>query len=137
MYLITVWIAAVIMMAGSFWYCYQILREEVQPPPATFIIISFTFPLAFYMYTKTLGWSYTANIGLTTAVASVWVVTLVLIPKLILQKKLHVELTTFQKTTIALSFLIIMFWFITKDQLTATTLHQTKNPVRDFLFVLR
>lgn len=124
MYLITVWIAAITMMAGSFWYCYQILRGEVQPPPATFIIVSFTFPLAFYMYTKTPGWSFTANIGLTTAIASSWVVAAVLLGKLTIEKRLQVELTIFQKITITLAFLVLAFWFITKDQLTAYVLLQ-------------
>ena len=124
MYLFTVWTASIIMMAGSFWYCYQILREEVHPPPATFIILSFTFPLAFYMYAQNPSWSFTANIGLTTAVASVWVVGAFLITKLSVQKKLRIEVNLFQRITILVSFLILAFWFVTKDQLTAYVLLQ-------------
>src|SRR3989338_2331530 len=124
MYLFTVWTASIIMMAGSFWYCYQILQEKVFPPPATFIILSFTFPLAFYMYAQNPGWSFTANIGLTTAVASVWVVALFLLTKLLIQKKLYIEVNLFQRITILVSFLIIVFWFITKDQLISYILLQ-------------
>jgi hypothetical protein len=124
MYLITVWLAAIIMMAGSFWYCYQILREEVQPPPATFIIVSCTFPLGFYMYTQTPGWSFAANIGLATAVASAWVTTATLIGKLLYEKKLQVELTVFQRITVGTSFLVLIFWAITNDPFTAYVLLQ-------------
>jgi hypothetical protein len=124
MYLITVWVAAVIMTAGSLWYCYQILREKVQPPPATFIILSSTFPFAFYMYAQNPNWSFTANIGLSAATANVWMVTLLLISKLSIQKKLRIELNSFQRITIFASLLILVFWFVTKDQFTAYILLQ-------------
>ncbi len=124
MYFISVWTASIIMMVGSFWYCYQILREKVHPPPATFIILSFTFPLAFYMYTQNPGWSFTANIGLTTSIASVWVVAAFLLTKLSFQKKLHIEVNLFQRITILVSLLILVFWFITKDQLISYVLLQ-------------
>ena len=124
MYFISVWTASIIMIAGSFWYCYQILREKVHPPPATFIILSFTFPLAFYMYTQNLGWSFTANIGLTTAIASVWIVAAFLLTKLSFQKKLHIEINIFQRITILVSVLILVFWLITKDQLISYVLLQ-------------
>ena len=124
MYLITVWVAATIMMFGSLWYCYQIWRDEVSPPPATFIILSFTFPLAFYMYAQSPHWGFTANIGLTTAVVTVWIVTFILLAKLIIQKKLHIEINPFQRLTIIASFLVIGFWFITKDQFVSYVLLQ-------------
>ncbi len=124
MYLITVWAASIIMMIGSFWYCYQIMREEVQPPPSTFIILSFTFPLAFYMYAQKSEWSFTANIGLTTAVLSVWVIGACLIGKLLYQRRLRVELSKFQRLTIYASLVIVLFWFITKDHITAYLLLQ-------------
>lgn len=124
MYLATVWISAIIMMLGSIWYCYLILKNKVQPPPATFIILSFTFPLAFYMYAQKPGWSYTANIGLTTAIASVWLVAIFLIGKLLYERRLHIEVNKFQRATIIASALIIGFWFISKDQLTSYILLQ-------------
>lgn len=124
MYLISVCTASVILMAGSFWYCYQILREEVHPPPATFIILSFTFPLALYLYTQKPDWSFSANIGLTVGVVSVWVVSVFLIAKLFIQKKLSIEVNLFQRITILVSLIILLFWFITKDQLTAYILLQ-------------
>lgn len=122
--MITVWTAAIIMMLGSFWYCYLILREKVSPPPATFIILSLTFPLAFYMYMQKPDWSFTANIGLTSACLSVWVVGATLLTKLSLQKKLRVELNRFQRITILASLLILVFWFVTKDSRIAYILLQ-------------
>ncbi len=124
MYLFSVWTASIIMMAGSFWYCYQILREKVHPPPATFIILSLTFPFAFYMYAQNPNWSFTANIGLTSAIMSVWVVAVFLITKLSLQKKLRIEVNLFQRITFLASFVILVFWFLTKDQFMAYILLQ-------------
>jgi len=112
------------MLTGSIWYCYLILQEKVQPPPATFIILSLTFPLAFYMYAQKPNWSFTANIGLTTAIASTWIIGVVLLTKLSFQKRLHIELNPFQRITILASVVILSFWFITKDHFTAYLLLQ-------------
>ena len=112
------------MMMGSFWYCYQILKGVVSPPPATFIILSFTFPFGFYMYAQSPHWSFATNIGLTSAVLSVWTVGSVLITKLLLQKKLHLEVNVFQRWVIFIALVVLIFWFVTKDQLTSYVILQ-------------
>ena len=124
MYLTTVWATSIIMLKGSVYYCYEIRQNKVSPPPATFIILSMTFPLAFWMYMQKDGWSYTANIGLTSAVLSVWTVCVFLIGKLLYEKRLKVEITKFQWITIGSSIVVLFFWFITKDHFTAYVLLQ-------------
>jgi hypothetical protein len=127
MYEISVWVASSLMMLGTIWYCYQIVRGRVNPPPASFVIFSLTFPLVFYMYMQKPGWSYTANIGLTTAILSVWMVAIVLITKLSIQKKLKVEFNPFQWIMIFAAVIVLVFWSLTKDQFTAYVLLQISS----------
>jgi hypothetical protein len=124
MYTATYWITSLIMLIGSIYYCYEIAKNKVSPPPATFIILSMTFPFAFYMYMQKPDWSYTANIGLSSAVVCVWIVCAFLIGKLLYEKRLNVGITKFHWITIVSSIIVLFFWFITKDNFTAYILLQ-------------
>ncbi|MCB9809230.1 hypothetical protein H6776_02415 [Candidatus Nomurabacteria bacterium] len=69
-------------------------------------------------------WSFTANIGLVGAIVSAWGVLVVLVTKLLMEKRFGVEFTRFQKWTVAISGIILIFWCITEDHLISYSLLQ-------------
>ncbi len=114
-YQITVWLSSSIMMLGTFYYCHQISKGLVSPPPATFIIASITFTLALFIYTRKPGWSFSANIGLTTAFASAWTVCIYLITKLLREKKLLLSVNNWQKFSLISAFVVFVLWILTDN----------------------
>ena len=114
-YTFSVWVTAIIMMAGSFYYCNEIKRGVVSPPPATFIIAAITFSLALFMYSKKENWSFSANIGLTSAFLSSSTICIYLILKLIREKRLFLEINLWQRFTLMSAGIVFVIWMITDN----------------------
>ena len=124
MYLITVWVASAIITLGSLWYCFLIWRRRVHPSLASFLIFSISFPLGFWMYMQNPHWSWGGNIGVLNSIVSTWMISATLFIRLIKDGKLSVELNKPQRRTIYASIVILIFWVITRDHLTAYILLQ-------------
>jgi hypothetical protein len=114
-YQISVWLSSSILMLGTFYYCRQISRGLVSPPLATFIIASITFTLALFIYTRKPSWSFSANIGLTTAFASAWTVCTYLIAKLLREKRLLLSINNWQKFSLLSAIAIFVLWVLTDN----------------------
>ncbi len=115
MYLSSVWITAIIMMAGSIYYCIEISRGTVSPPPATFMIAATTFSLSLFMYSKNPEWSFSANIGLTSAFFSAWTICIYLVAKLVREKQLMLSINTWQWFALVSACIVFFFWVATDD----------------------
>jgi hypothetical protein len=112
---ISVWITAIIMMAGSFYYCFEIKKGIVSPPPATFIIAAVTFTLSLFMYSRNPNWSFTANIGLTSAFLSAWTICIYLSAKLLREGKFFLSINNWQKFALCSALVVFIIWVITNN----------------------
>ncbi len=124
-YEISVWITAIIMMAGSFYYCLEIKRGVVSPPPATFIIASATFSLSLFMYSRKPGWSFSANIGLTSAFLSAWTVCIYLTTKLLKEGNFFLSINNWQKFALMSALIVFIVWLVTDNAFLSYVLLQT------------
>ncbi len=124
MYLSMVYLTAFVMLSGTLYYAVQIVRGVFGPPPGAFIILSASFGLAWFMYTQTPEWSYTGNVGLLSAVISVWSLTGVIILKLLVKGTLAVSFNTTQKRTMIGAGCIVIFWLFTDDPFVSYVLLQ-------------
>lgn len=123
-YQISVWITAIIMMAGSFYYCGEIKKGVVSPPPATFIIAAGTFSLSLFMYSRKPDWSFSANIGLTSAFLSAWTVCIYLTVKLLKEEKFFLSINLWQKFALISASAVFVIWIITDNAFVSYVLLQ-------------
>lgn len=124
LYTTSLWMSSVIMLLGTLWYCRLLWLGKVQPPPATFLILSLMFGLSFFMYAQKATWSFGANIGLTVSTLSVWMVTPWLMGLLAFRKKLRVEFNPFQWKMITAALVTMVFWLLTDDHFISYVLLQ-------------
>ena len=115
LYETSVWITAIVMMAGSFYYCFEIKKGTVSPPPATFIIAAVTFTLSLFMYSRKPNWSFTANIGLTSAFLSAWIVCIYLTTKLLRERNFFLSINNWQKFALTSALVVFIVWIITNN----------------------
>lgn len=123
-YQFSVWTTAIIMMAGSFYYCYEIKKGTVSPPPATFIITAVTFTLSLFMYSRKPNWSFTANIGLTSAFLSAWTICIYLTIKLLKEGKFFLSINNWQKFAFTSALVVFIVWIITDNAFVSYVLLQ-------------
>lgn len=103
------------MIMGAIYYCTEIKRGIINPAPATFIIIAGTFSLSLFMYTKKPNWSFLANIGLSSAFISAWIICIYLSVKLLLEKKFLLSINKWQKYSLIMVSIIFGVWLITDN----------------------
>lgn len=124
LYQTSVWITAIVMMAGSFYYCFEIKKGTVSPPPATFIIAAGTFSLSLFMYSRKSDWSFSANIGLTSAFLSAWTVCIYLTIKLLKEGKFFLSINNWQKFALISASVVFIVWIITDNAFVSYVLLQ-------------
>ncbi len=112
------------MIAGSLYYCSEIKKNIVSPPPATFIVASGAFTLSLFMYSRKPDWSFTANIGLTSAVLSTWIVCVYLTTKLLKEGNFFLSINSWQKFALASAFIVFVIWIITDNAFVSYVLLQ-------------
>ena len=59
-----VFLSATFMIGGAIWYSVKISAGKVDPPPATWLILTWSISLSMVMYMEDPNWSITGNIGL-------------------------------------------------------------------------
>lgn len=123
-YQTSVWITAIVMMVGSFYYCFEIKKGAVSPPPATFIIAAGTFSLSLFMYSRKPDWSFSANIGLTSAFLSAWTVCIFLTIKLLKEGKFFLSINNWQKFALISASVVFIVWIITDNAFVSYVLLQ-------------
>lgn len=124
MYEISVITSFCILILGTIWYSYLIIKDRINPPVGTFMIASAVFACSFAMYMQNPQWSFSANIALLGALVSAWGVLIVLTVKLLKEKRFGIEFTSFQKWTVFISSLVLLFWYLTENHLASYTLLQ-------------
>ena len=110
MYLTTVYASAIAAFIGTAYYAVSIIRGKFSPPLSAFIILSASFGIAWFLYTKTPDWSWTSNIGLVVAMINVWAIALTIFFVLCFKKTVLVSFDNTQKWTLAAAFGILLLW---------------------------
>lgn len=137
MYNFTVWLSAAIMILGTLWYCWLIARDEARPPLSAFIILCLVFSLSLFMYAQKTAWSFSANIGLTAATLSTWMVLLSMTITYALKKKLHTEFNPFQRKILYAAIATLILWFVTDNHFLSYILLQIIAVIGYFPIIVR
>ncbi|NTW14084.1 MAG: hypothetical protein HGA31_03585 [Candidatus Moranbacteria bacterium] len=114
-------ITAVLLLVSSFVYARRTVRGEIDPVPATWVLMMVFLGLSCFMYWNSPRKSFTGNIALTAGLVNISVI---VVGVLYAKRNDAVLFDSYQRLCLWLSGIIVIFWAITGDQLVSYILLQ-------------
>jgi hypothetical protein len=114
------------MLGMNVWYCISTIKGIIHPTFIMWAIFCIAVSLSFSTYWSSKEHNWLNNINNTFDLICVWLVTIVII---FFGKNIRFEINFVEIVCIALSFLILIFWRITK-------FHKTSNVFLQIVMVI-
>lgn len=115
MYELSVWLTVIIVVLSSVDYIRLMLRREIDPVLATWILMGVVILLSVIMWASSPHSSWKGNIVLVAATGNIGAILSVLVFVKQRDRKLFVAFTGVQKFCLAASAASVVFWTVTND----------------------